>query len=178
MNRSMPEFRRKPNRLGDECYLGRRAYFLTLCTAERRELLTRAEFVGGLVSLLRSTCTSQGFNGYAYCFMPDHLHLVATGQSDSASLPRFLQAFKSLGARESWKHSIEHLWQKGFYDHVLRDGDSLDAAAWYALLNPVRAGLVRRAEEWPYSGSFVFAWPGLRAVSQVFIPPWKSGKEK
>ena len=84
-----------------------------------------------------------------------------------------MQAFKSLAARESRKLGIVNLWQKGFYDHVLRDGESIDSAALYAFLNPVRAGLMRRAEEWPYSGSFMFAWPSVPAVSTAFLPPWK-----
>ena len=173
---AMPDFHRKPNRLGPESYLGRRAYFLTLCTEDRRKLFTKLEFIASLVTILRTTCTSQVFNGHAYCFMPDHLHLVLTGEGDGANLPRFMQAFKSLAARESWKHDMERLWQKGFYDHILRDGESLEAAAWYTFENPVRAGLAPRAEEWPYSGSFVFPWPGLRAVAQPFVPPWKHSK--
>jgi len=62
---------------------------------------------------------------------------------------------------------------EGIYDHVLGDGESIDSAALYAFLNPVRAGLVRRVEEWPYSGSFVFAWPNVPVVSTVFVPSWK-----
>src|SRR5712671_7374974 len=102
-----------------------------------------------------------------------HLHLVVIGESVSASLPRFMQAFKSLAVRETGRLGIAKPWQKGFYDHVLGDGESIDSAALYAFLNPVRAGLVRRVEEWPYSGSFVFAWPNVPVVSTVFVPSWK-----
>ena len=172
----VPEFVRKPNRLAAESYWGRRGYFLTICTDQRRRILTDTNFINALISILRQTCGIHGCNVYAYCFMPDHLHLVLTGQRDDASLPGFVQAFKSLGARESWKHNIKSLWQKGFYDHVLRRGESIDAAAWYVFLNPVRGGLVQQAEDWPYSGSFVFTWPGLRTVADAFVPPWKAGK--
>ena len=169
----MPDFHRRPNRLGPESYQGRHSYFLTLCTNERRKILANALLVETLVAVLRNACESLFFNVNAYCFMPDHLHLVVFGVSDGASLTSFMQAFKSLAARETRKSGIGKLWQKGFYDHILRDGESIDAASWYAFLNPVRAGLVRRAEEWPYSGSFVFAWPNVPLVSTPFVPPWK-----
>jgi hypothetical protein len=46
-------------------------------------------------------------------------------------------------------------WQEGFFDHVLRSSES-DAQKWeYVHLNPVRAGLVADAEEWPYQGEVV-----------------------
>ena len=153
----MPDFHRKQNRLRAESYQGRHAYFLTICSHERRKILANAVLVESLVPILRTSCESHSFNVDAYYFMLDHLHLVVIGESDFASLSKFMQAFKSLAAREAWKLSIAKLWQKGFYDHVLRDGESIDAAAAYAFLNPVRAGLVWRAEEWPYSGSFMFA---------------------
>ena len=169
----MPDFHRKPNRLGPESYVGRHAYFLTLCANERRKILANAVLVESLVPVLRTTCESHSFNVNAYCFMPDHLHLVVMGESDSASLPRFMQAFKSLAARETATLGIAKPWQKGFYDHVLGDGESIDATALYAFLNPVRAGLVRRVEEWPYSGSFMFVWPNVPVVSTAFVPAWK-----
>jgi hypothetical protein len=43
-------------------------------------------------------------------------------------------------------------WQKGFFDHVIRSHESYDAKSVYVRENPVRAGLVRKAEEWPYAG--------------------------
>jgi len=153
--------------------VGRHAYFLTLCANERRRFLADAVLVESLLPVLRTTCGSHSFNVEAYCFMPDHLHLVVIGERDSASLPRFMQAFKSLAVRETGRLGIAKPWQKGFYDHVLGDGESIDSAALYAFLNPVRAGLVRRVEEWPYSGSFVFAWPNVPVVSTVFVPSWK-----
>lgn len=169
----MPDFQRKRNRLGPDSYRGRHAYFLTLCANERRKILAERLLLEGVLPVLLASCGSHPFNVNAYCFMPDHLHLVVIGESDSSSLPRFMQAFKSLAARATRKLGIAKLWQKGFYDHVLIDGESLDAASLYAFLNPVRAGLVQRAEEWPHSGSFMFPWPNVPVVSTPFVPPWK-----
>ncbi len=44
------------------------------------------------------------------------------------------------------------LWQRGFYDRIARSDEDLVAACEYVLNNPVRAGLVAEAGEWPYCG--------------------------
>lgn len=53
-------------------------------------------------------------------------------------------------------------WQRGFFDHRLRCDESLDAKSSYIRTNPVRAGLVARAEEWPwvYAAGDADAGPG------------------
>ena len=47
------------------------------------------------------------------------------------------------------------LWQPGFFDHVLRNDESYSQKWEYVRQNPVRAGLVDRADEWPYQGKIV-----------------------
>jgi putative transposase len=47
------------------------------------------------------------------------------------------------------------LWQPGFFDHVLRNDESYSQKWEYVRENPVRAGLVARADEWPYQGELV-----------------------
>jgi hypothetical protein len=76
---------------------------------------------------------------------------------------------------QGWRFS---LWQKGFYDHVLRSGESTDGAAWYVFMNPVRAGLVKRAQDWPYSGSFVFRWAASRHRRNCFSRRGKAGRHR
>ena len=50
-------------------------------------------------------------------------------------------------------------WQAGFFDHVLRNGESYGEKWNYVRMNPVRAGLVEQVEEWPYSGEIhVLRW--------------------
>jgi putative transposase len=169
----MADFHRKPNRLAAASYRGQRAYFLTLCTAQRRKIFTDSKLVNALLFALREKCSCHFFNLYAFCFMPDHLHLVVTGKNDLADLVPLVRAFKGASTSVARKMHLINLWQKGYYDHALRDGESLDQAAWYIFLNPVRAGLVERAEEWPYSGSFQFEWKNQATPSISFVPPWK-----
>jgi putative transposase len=173
----MPDFRRRANRLAPQAYRGRRAYFLTLCTGDRRKHFASGGLVDASLAVLRTIRATYFFNVYAYCFVPDHFHLIVTGENDSADLSRFLQAFKSLAAREARELGVEKLWQKGFYDHVLRDGEALDAAAWYVFLNPVRARLARRAEDWPHRVHLCLLGRGFE-VAVPFAPPWKSRKSE
>jgi putative transposase len=170
----MTEFRRKPNRLPAESYRGRKAYFLTLCARERRKLFGDPALVDALLVILKRTCSFHFFSVYAYCFMPDHLHLILVGESDSAHLVPAMQAFKSLATAAARKLGVFDLWQKGYYDHVLRSGESLDGAAWYVFMNPVRAGLARRVEDWPFSGSCAFEWKSVSPPAELFEPRWKS----
>jgi len=46
-------------------------------------------------------------------------------------------------------------WQKGFFDHVLRSAESYSQKWHYVRENPVRAGLISRWEDWPYSANFI-----------------------
>ena len=48
------------------------------------------------------------------------------------------------------------LWQPGFFDHVLRNDESYSQKWEYMRENPVRAGLVPRADDWQYQGELVF----------------------
>jgi hypothetical protein len=78
--------------------------------------------------------------------MPDHLHLLVTG-SDDAPLIRFVQHFK-----QATGHRRAGLWQRSYYDHVLRYEEDLASVARYIWGNPVRAGIVENVTEYTYSG--------------------------
>jgi putative transposase len=57
-------------------------------------------------------------------------------------------------AKLSPKHAP--FWQEGFFDHVLRSDESYSQKWNYVRENPVRAGLVKSVEEWPYQGEIVY----------------------
>jgi putative transposase len=133
----MPEFRRKPNRLPGGSYLGRGAYFVTVCVQDRKRVFADGGLVGAIFDALKKSCEAHSFRVYAYCFMLDHLHFILAGESDSSSLTELMRAFKGAATVAARKLGISELWQKGFYDHVLRSEKEVGAAAWYMFLNPV-----------------------------------------
>ena len=104
-----------------------------------------------ILDCLTRSCTRYGFSLHAYCFMPDHLHLVVCGQ-DNSPLAAFVHHFKQLsGHRYKQEHDAQ-LWQISYYDHVLRGDEDLLAVASYIWDNPVRGGLVQDWSEYPFSG--------------------------
>ena len=90
--------------------------------------------------------------------MPDHLHLTLEGTRDNSDLRRCVKVFKQRVAYVlRTEFSVPRAWQEGYYDHVLRSDETTDLVVRYVLDNPVRAGLVARAEEYQFSGALY--WP-------------------
>jgi REP element-mobilizing transposase RayT len=86
--------------------------------------------------------------------MPDHVHFFAAALSDKKSLSSFIRDWKKWTTRQFQVSGITSppAWQPEFFDHVLRSAESYEEKWNYVRENPVRAGLVPSAEEWPYSG--------------------------
>ena len=90
-----------------------------------------------------------------YVIMPDHLHLFIRGP-DGFQLGRWIGMLKQVLAKAtSPVRAKSPIWQRGFFDHVLRSDESY-AQKWnYVRENPVRAGLVTNADNWPYAGEVI-----------------------
>ncbi len=87
--------------------------------------------------------------------MPDHLHLMVEAIADSSSLPSFVKSFKQQSSY-SWKQTCGvRLWQRSYFDRVLRDDEDSVAVARYILANPVRAGLCTHPLQYRLLGSKV-----------------------
>ena len=133
-------------------------YFLTVCVAGRRELLARTEMAE---MLIRSWCVSPDYHGWhvgRYVIMPDHVHFFARPRPDAKALSDFMRDWKKWTTREATSIiPIQGpLWQREFFDHLLRSTSSYSAKWDYVYENPVRAGLSPLAELWPYSGECEF----------------------
>jgi REP element-mobilizing transposase RayT len=133
-------------------------YFVTACTHQRRKILTAAAVHQRLQEFAASGPLQGAWLG-AYILMPDHLHaFVAIGDSGNDArahvplpLSTWMKSLKNALAKALRESGIEgpH-WQKGYFDHLLRSEESY-AEKWdYVRQNPVRAGLIGRAEDWPY----------------------------
>lgn len=89
----------------------------------------------------------------SYCLMPNHVHFVVVPHSQHALSAFFREVHKRYARRtnalKDWKG---HLWQQRFYSVVMDDRHCV-AAMRYVELNPVRAGLVRRASDWRWSSA-------------------------
>ncbi len=88
--------------------------------------------------------------------MPDHLHLLAAGESLSSNAVQFINRAKQLSGYWYSQSVGGRLWQRSSWDRVLRSQDDTWTVIRYILENPVRAGLVKAPLDYPYSGSVAF----------------------
>jgi putative transposase len=144
----------KPIRLPKEHYIGPRAYFLTLCTRDRIPHFRSRRIARWLLNSLQQIAAQQSFTLRACCLMPDHLHVLLQGDSPTSDLLCFVKTFKHKTTFHFRTKTGKTLWQISFFDHILRTAEELSKTAEYILLNPVRAGLVQRTADYPYSRSF------------------------
>ncbi|MGH7900582.1 MAG: REP-associated tyrosine transposase [Thermodesulfobacteriota bacterium] len=149
-------FRRKANRLRDFNYCSPFCYFVTICTADKRKVFTNSSIFSEVVNCLKESATRHNFQIFAYCFMPDHLHLLIGANESEADLIKFIKLFKQRTGYEYGKKYKVKLWQKSFYDHIIRKEESLIEKTRYILENPIRKGLVIDFREYPFLGSMIF----------------------
>jgi putative transposase len=103
--------------------------------------------------IFRERATHFAFQILAHCYMPDHLHLLVEGRTDDSDLIGFVNGAKQQSGYWHVRRYQSPLWQTGWFDHILRDDESLERHVSYTLANPVRAGLVEGWRDWPYSGT-------------------------
>ena len=148
-----PEMPERLRRL-DDLYQRWPIYFVTACTAGRKALLA-SSFVHERFQQFAQTGPKLGAWVGAYIFMPDHFHTFVVIDDRVLSLSAWVKSLKgSLSSVLRANGATSPFWQKGFFDHVLRSGDSYSAKWEYVRDNAVRAGLVRKWEQWPYLGEF------------------------
>ena len=121
-------------------------FFVTICCQRR-----------GLNQLCRGTTASVVFesarryhaSGRWYLrllvLMPDHLHMLVAIEGD-ASLSGIVRDFKRATARFA---RVD--WQRNFFDHRIRQEESLSEKEDYIRANPVRAGFIQPGQNWPYT---------------------------
>ena len=82
---------------------------------------------------------------YLFLLMPDHLHALLSFPPSTRPMRGMISKWKEWTAKD-----IGLVWQDDFFEHRLRHDESRREKATYILANPVRAGLVSKAEEWPF----------------------------
>ncbi len=155
-------------RLPREHYQGDAAVHWTLTTYDRAALPLDVALHLRFRELLLHAQVREGLLCPAYCLMPDHLHLVWLGLRHDAD---------QLHGMAFLRTHLEPLlaparFQPQAHDHVLGDEErrrnAFARACAYILLNPLRAGLVTRPEDWAYCGCVVPGYPKLHPNEASF----------
>jgi putative transposase len=122
--------------------------------------------------LLRQSSELCGLSLLGYCLMSNHVHLIAVPRTTAAmgqTLKHTHGRYASYwNARQS---STGHVWQGRFYSCPL-DDPHLWAGLRYAEMNPVRAGMVSTAIEWPWSSAAAHCNPEVRDA-MLDMEPWQ-----
>ncbi|MDY6823615.1 MAG: transposase [Thermodesulfobacteriota bacterium] len=153
--KSLSEHRRN-NRLSLDLYLGRRIYFITINTAGKNPVFIADAVVSHHLKILSSASSAHCFDVIAYCYMPDHVHLLIAGRKQASDLIAFIKAYKQTTGYRFKQAVGDVLWQKSYYDHILRKDEDVREVVRYILANPLRKGMVERPAAYPYAGSLVY----------------------
>lgn len=159
--------RRKPLRFHDYDYSQPNAYFVTTCTRDRRCLFGR--IVDGRMQLNRfgsvvDACWHALTQHYShvdldgFVVMPNHIHGIICLTDGAAinergkarhGLPEVIRAFKAFSSRQinALRHRNEPVWQRSYYEHIIRNEESLNQIREYIETNPIRWHLDRENPE-------------------------------
>ncbi|MEM7113439.1 MAG: transposase [Chloroflexota bacterium] len=129
-------------------------YFITAVTHTRRPIFQNDQNVALLRKTLREVKKRYPFQMRAYIFLPDHFHLLIHLQDETniSDLLRSLKWNTTLNYKKA-RHLTGSvtLWQKGFWDHVIRDERDFTNHFHYIHYNGVKHGYVSRPEDYPHS---------------------------
>jgi putative transposase len=146
-----------PHRLSNSAYVGQQQYLLTICTHSRRRLFVDRDLVDLVLSHFRRSGVAHGCALLAYCFMPDHVHLLVNALTERSDFRRFVIKAKQASGFACAKAERGRLWQQDFWDYALRSEDMLVQKIAYLVANPIRAGLVDSIDAYPFFGSDVYS---------------------
>jgi len=122
-------------------------YFITVCCEQRgHNQLAIPRVAPVLIDTIKFRNAQQLWFAHVAVIMPDHVHFLSSFGRIEKRAQVVVSKWKEWTAK-----TLDIHWQRDFFEHRLRKDESFREKADYILANPVRAGLVERAEDWPYS---------------------------
>jgi putative transposase len=129
------------------------AYFVTARARQATAPFSNALLARQVVESIHWLRSHREVKVYAYCLMPDHLHLLLQMGSEEQTLGYIVGSLKHFTTTRSWGLGFKgELWQARFHDHIVRRSEDGEKMATYIVQNPVRKNLVGDASEYAYAG--------------------------
>jgi putative transposase len=140
-------------------------YFFTVVTHKRAKFLTSELALQCLRTSFLEIKEKRPFEIIASCLLPDHIHCIwklPDGDNDfsyrwSAIKAGFTRKFLSRGGLEGYQAISRQrkrergLWQRRFWEHQIKDEADLQKHVDYIHYNPIKHGLAKQVEQWPWS---------------------------
>jgi putative transposase len=140
-------------------------FFFTVALLDRRRQLL-VEKIDTLREVVQAARRRRPFTIEAIVILPDHLHCIWTlppGEADFSSRWHDIKARFAAKIPKEERLSTRRLqkgergiWQRRFWEHVIRDEDDYARHVEYIHYNPVKHGLVARVADWPYSSFYLY----------------------
>jgi REP-associated tyrosine transposase len=170
----MQEDQHKHLRRMERVWVESPVYFVTACTYGRQRILADADVAGILTDEWRAAHERHGWLVGRYVVMPDHVHFFCAAEHDAKTLSEFVRLWKQWTTKRmktmkprlteprlasaattagvETGRGTTRVWQREFFDHVLRSEESYAEKWEYVRENPVRANLVKSVWEWAFQG--------------------------
>ena len=149
----MPEYRR--------IWVPGGTYFFTVNLLERQSNNLLVRNIGLLREVVRKVRSNHQFEIHGWVVLPDHIHCIMSlpnGDSDFALRWRLIKSgfSKQLPKNERLsksriKRGERGIWQRRYWEHMIRDQSDFNAHMDYIHINPVKHGFVSQVRDWPYS---------------------------
>jgi putative transposase len=127
-----------------------RIFFVTTVTIQRLPIFRRETNATLLIDTLAHYRDAGKFLLHEFVIMPDHVHALLT-PAPEISLERAMQFIKGGFSYRMVKRGA--IWQSSFTNHRIRDWEDYERHRAYIRMNPMRAQLVKRPEDYPYSSA-------------------------
>lgn len=129
-------------------------YFLTICTYSKNNYFeNNSSLAESVIDNLKNYIAKFNYNLMVYCLMPNHLHFLVQANDGAGDLKDLIRDFKKFSTKSFWElGNSNKLWQRGYFEHILRKFEYINKIAFYMLNNPVRKQLVEKWEDYPYCG--------------------------
>ncbi|WP_030071981.1 REP-associated tyrosine transposase [Halomonas alkaliantarctica] len=133
-------------------YIPGATYFFTVVTHDRRPLLAEQQNIDALGQAFRRVKKDKPFMMEAVVLLPDHLHCLWTlpqGDADYSSRWRDIKKFASRSF--ALPNKTASAWQRGFWEHAIRNEADWRHHMDYIHYNPVKHGWAKAPRDWPWS---------------------------
>jgi putative transposase len=165
-------------------------YFFTVVTYRRQPLFSDANAVGLLQAAIEQVRERRPFEVEAQVVMPDHIHAIWALPDDDCDYPTrwrlikeaFTRAYgpgRSLPARDAGRRARGErtVWQRRYWEHLVRDDEDFSAHVEYIHFNPVKHGFASAPRDWPHSTFLYWVGRGLYEASwgsqgPIELPAW------